>query len=204
MKTKTKTNFKRYTCNQTNVFLSAKKSEFYQFSATTSTLKGVLPNENVDGNLPWSTLTDRFAQISLVPHDVGVSGDCFFKSVSHQLYETAQLHYEFRMSGVAHFNNHPELYIESISNNNWANYVQQMSNPCTWCDNIIIQAVANASNCVIHITESVVNKPQGTIITPIFQDKCSRVIFIGYINELHYVSTMQSELHMLIIFPGDL
>ena len=65
--------------------MSARKSEFCQLSATTSTLKGgVLPNENVNGNLPWTTLTDRLSQIGLVPHDVGGSGDCFFKSVSHQ------------------------------------------------------------------------------------------------------------------------
>lgn len=171
--------------------MPAAKSEFCQSSATTLTLKGgVLPDENVNGNLPWSTLTDRLSQISLVPHDVGGSGDCFFKSVSHQLYGTAQLHYEIRMSGIAHLNNHPELYIESISNNNWANYVKQMSNQGTWCDNIIIQAVANANNCVIHITESDINKPQGTIITPIFHDQRYRVIFIGYIN---YVSTLPDK-----------
>ena len=71
------------------------------------------------------------------------------------------------MSVIAHLNNHPELYMGSISNNNQANHTQQMSNPGTQCDNIIIQAVANAYNCVIHITKSDVNKPQGTIITSI-------------------------------------
>ena len=57
-----------------------------------------------------------------------------------------------------------------------------MSNPGTWCDNIIIQAVANANNCVIHITESDINKPEGTTITPVSHDQQPRVIFIGYIN----------------------
>jgi len=123
--------------------LFARKSDCYQFSATSSTLKGgVLPNENVDSNLPWTTLTDRLAQISLVPYDVG-NGDCFFTSISHQLYETLQLYYEIRMSGIAHLNNHSEIYIESISSNKWANYVQQISNPGTWCDNIIVQAVVH-------------------------------------------------------------
>jgi len=41
-----------------------------------------------------------------------------------------------------------------------------MSNAGTWCDNVIIQAVANSNNCVIHITESDLNKPGGTIIYP--------------------------------------
>ena len=65
-----------------------------------------------------------------------------------------------------------------------------MSTPGTWCENLIIQAVANAYNCVVHITESDINKPHGTIITPILQEGRSNTIFIGYINELHYVSTI--------------
>ena len=78
--------------------MSARKSESCQLSATTSTLKGrVLPNKNVSGNLPWTTLTGRLAQTSLVPHDAGGSGACFLKSVSYKLYETAQLHYEIWM-----------------------------------------------------------------------------------------------------------
>ena len=89
-----------------------------------------------------------------MPHDSGGNGDCFFKSVSHQLYKTADLHFEIRKAGIQHLNNHPEYFIESISDNNWQSYIQQMSTSGTWCDNIIIQAVSNAFNCVIHITES--------------------------------------------------
>ena len=50
--------------------------------------------------------------------------------------------------------------------------------------------MANAHNCVIHITQSDIDKPQGTVITPVFPDQHPRVIFIGYINDLHYVSTV--------------
>ena len=50
--------------------------------------------------------------------------------------------------------------------------------------------MANAHNCVIQITEPHINKPQGTIITPVFPDQQPKVIFIGYINDLHYVSTV--------------
>ena len=44
----------------------------------------------------WNCLSQRLAQIDLIPHDVGGSGDCFFKLVSHQLYGTADLHVEVR------------------------------------------------------------------------------------------------------------
>ena len=84
----------------------------------------------------------------------------------------------------------PDIYIEFLSDNSWENYIQQMSTPGIWCDNIIIQAVANGHNFIIHITESDVNKQRGTRITMIFSEGRPHAIFIGYINELHYVSTI--------------
>ena len=63
------------------------------------------------------------------------------------------------MAGISHLHNHPELYIESISDDSWENYIRQMSLPGTWCDHLIIQAVANALNCVIHIIDSNANRP---------------------------------------------
>ena len=65
-----------------------------------------------------------------------------------------------------------------------------MSIPGTWCDHLIIQAVDNAFNCVIHITGSNANLLQATIITPALQQEIQQTIFIGYINDLHYVSTV--------------
>jgi len=94
------------------------------------------------------------------------------------------------MAGISHLRNHPELYIESISDDSWDNYIRQMSLPGTWCDHLIIQAVANALNCVIHIIDSNANSPQATIITPVLQQGTQQRIFIGYINHLHYVSTV--------------
>ena len=177
-----------------SVPLPALKSQLHVNSTIMSTLKGgVFPDENVRGTLPWGHLSDKLKHISLMPYDVGGSGDCFFRSVSHQLYGTADLHFQIRLSGIAHLNNHPELYVESIVGDTWENYVKQMSNSGTWCDNVIIQAVANSHNCVIHITESDFNKPDGTIIYPASttnQEKKQTVIFIGYINGLHYVSTV--------------
>lgn len=65
-----------------------------------------------------------------------------------------------------------------------------MSLPGTGCDHLIIQAVASALNCVIHIVDSNANSPQATIITPVVQQGTQQTIFIGYINHLHYVSTV--------------
>ena len=68
-----------------------------------------------------------------------------------------------------------------------------MSTAGTWCDNIIIQAVFNAFNCIIHITESDTNKPDGTVITPVLCQEQPKAIFIRYINELYYVSSVPDK-----------
>lgn len=68
-----------------------------------------MPPAKDNCNLPWACLNERLSCIRLIPYDAGGSGDCFFRSVSHQLYKTAELHFEIRMAGINHLNNHPEL-----------------------------------------------------------------------------------------------
>ena len=65
-----------------------------------------------------------------------------------------------------------------------------MSKQGTRCHNIIMQAVANAYNCVIDITEYNIDSPDGGFLTPVADQEGRKTIFIGYINELHYVSTV--------------
>ena len=54
-----------------------------------------------------------------MPYDFGRSGDCFFKSVLHQLYGTLELDFQILMAEIGHLNDNPQLYIESISKNCW-------------------------------------------------------------------------------------
>ena len=65
-----------------------------------SSLQGGMHHNTADSL--WNCLSQRLAQIGLIPHDVEGSGDCFFKSVSHQLYGTADLHVEVCMAGITH------------------------------------------------------------------------------------------------------
>lgn len=77
-----------------------------------------------------------------------------------------------------------------MSENSWKSYLQRVVTPGTWCNNIIIQAVANQRNCVIHIIESRLSCTQGSTITPSTTDQNAKVLFVGYIEDLHYVSTI--------------
>ncbi|EDO37014.1 predicted protein [Nematostella vectensis] len=140
--------------------------------------------------MPWNILVNKLPLFGLLPLDCGGQGSCFFKSCAHQLYGNHEFHNDVRLAGIDHLHRCPELYIESFPGNSWEAYIEEMSIQDTWCDNIIIQAMANAFNCVIHITDST-ESSLATLINPFVNYHLqNRTIFLGYINDLHYVSTV--------------
>jgi len=130
----------------------------------------------------------RLHRYGLRPLEVGGGGDCFFKSVSHQLYGDPSHHLDIRATGVKYLNENPEWFIESNVEASWLQYVTDMSCAGTWADNIIIQAVADAMNLKIHIIESDDNFRNMTLVEPANTIE-NTSIFIGHIGQMHYVST---------------
>lgn len=136
-------------------------------------------------------LTTRLHRHGLRPLDVGGGGDCFFRAVAHQLYGETNFHLNIRALGVDYLREHPERFIESNSENSWLQYLANMSQQGTWCDNLIIQALADKLNIRIHITESNPLFAEITVIEPVHLTNDTQTIHIGHIDELHYVSTVQ-------------
>ena len=95
-------------------------------------------------------LKRKLRPIGLLPCDVGGSGDCFFRALSHQMFGNPDKHMLVRDCGITHMNNDPQLYREHITNMEFNAYIAQMSARGTWYDHILIMAVANASHCIIH------------------------------------------------------
>lgn len=93
----------------------------------------------------------------------------FFRALSHQLYGTAAYHLQVRAVGIEHLRNHPEHFIESNVEYSWLQYLNNMSRQGTWCDSLIIQAVASALNCTIYITESAENFAESNVILLLIQ-----------------------------------
>ena len=85
----------------------------------------------------------------------------------------------------------PDQFIESNIKHSWQDYLQRMSNQGTWADAIIIQAVANSLNLSIHITESNPAFSPLTLVEPINVTPDSLRIYIGHVDEIHYVSTSE-------------
>ena len=59
----------------------------------------------------------------------------------------------------------------------------------TWADGIIIQAVVDNLNLKIHITESHPNFAEFTVVEAATPQQQLRTIYIGDLDEFHYVST---------------
>ena len=87
----------------------------------------------------------------------------------------------------------PEQFIESNTEHSWQDYLQRMSNQGTWADAIIIQAVANCLNLSIHIIESNPAFSPVTVVEPMNATDVSLRIYIGYVDEIHYVSTSEMQ-----------
>ena len=144
------------------------------------------------GNDNHAILSTRLQELGLHPFDVGGAGDCFFRAVSHQYYNTADLHRRVRLCAITHMRDNQDLYSHTVSGlgHEWETYLHRMSMSGTWSDNIIVQAVANSLSIVIYIVHAFHQSPEPIIINPVSQIR-EQVIVLGFIPEVHYVSTIR-------------
>ena len=139
---------------------------------------------------PICLLEQRFYLLGMRPLDVGGEGNCLSRAVSHQLYGHPDLHFDIRISGVEYMRENPERFIESKSENSWCEYLGSMSRKGTWADGLIIQAIADKHNLRIHMIESNPNFTEFTVVQAVNPVGELRVIYIGHLNEYHYVSSL--------------
>ena len=136
-------------------------------------------------------LTNRLRELDLAPFDCGGNGDCFFRSVSHQIFGSAVNHLAVRLAGVEYLRNHPEEFIQFLAGQSWSDYLNDVCREGTWCDALIVQAVANAYNLRINIVESALGFCEETVVDSRYTwDEMRSSIVIGHIDEHHYVSTI--------------
>jgi len=68
----------------------------------------------------------RLLELDRLPVNVLGAGNCFFRALSCQLYNTHEYFY-ICFLGVQHLLHNPELYIESNYEPSWQNYVNNMA-----------------------------------------------------------------------------
>ena len=135
-------------------------------------------------------LQQRLRCFQLRPFDVGGDGDCFFRAVSHHLYADPERHFEVRMAGIAYMRDNPERFIESNTEISWLEYLNNMSMQGTWGDAMIIQAVADQLKLKITIAETHEGFREYRIIQPVSSTQQLTHVYLGHIDEYHYVSTL--------------
>lgn len=135
----------------------------------------------------------RLSGLNRTAVDVGGDGDCFFRAVSHQLNGSPDNHSHIRSLGVQYLLQNPEQFIESNTDHSWQDYLNNMPCQGTWADAIIIQAVANCLNLLIHIAESFETFAPVTVVQPVNVTGENTIIYIGHISETHYVSTVETR-----------
>ena len=97
---------------------------FMQNHSSTMQLTSPISSENL--------MQSRLGKHGLQSMDVSGAGDCFFRSVSHQLYGNSNHH--IRTAGVQFMRDNPERFIESNTENSWLRYLNNMSIQGTWAD----------------------------------------------------------------------
>ena len=97
-----------------------------------------------------------------------------------------------RSAGVNYIQLHPEQFIESIANDCWLDYINKMSTQGTWCDGLIAHAVSDALKYKIEIIESADGFADRPVIHRVNPKETLTTIFIGNLDEFHYVSTLKS------------
>ena len=154
--------------------------------ATAENTSAVKELSSSDPNL---VLECRMIRYRLTSLDVGGGGNCFFKSVSHELCGDSSHHLEFRATGLRYLTDNPERFIEGNTETSWLQYLSRMSMQGTWADIIVIQAVADAMNLKTYIIESNENFRDVTIVEPASTVENPQTIYIGHIGRGHYDSS---------------
>ena len=72
-------------------------------------------------------MQSRLGELGLQSTDVDGAVDCFFRSVSHQLYGNSSHHMHIRTAGVQFMRDNPERFIESNTENSWLHGLMHLS-----------------------------------------------------------------------------
>ena len=120
------------TCFKSQLAILAKCKKSFALSSGINPVNehpsDIIASGSADSYSDYNCLITRLSDKGLQAVEVGGSGDCFFRSFSHQYYGTAQTHLEVCQAGIAHLQKHPELFIEFalVNFDSWQTYLKRM------------------------------------------------------------------------------
>lgn len=130
-------------------------------------------------------LSNRLEVYNFVENKVQGDGNCQFRALSDQLYQTSEHHRIVRKKVVNQLKSHREKY-EGYVPMDYDDYLKKMSKSGEWGDHVTLQAAADSHGVKILVITSF--KDTSYIeIQPDIQ-KSKRVIFLSFWAEVHYNS----------------
>ncbi|XP_019430648.1 PREDICTED: uncharacterized protein LOC109337982 isoform X2 [Lupinus angustifolius] len=147
-------------------------------------INGEIPSTD-EATSDHQRLLDRLQLYDFVEHMVQGDGNCQFRALSDQLYNTPDHHKFVRRQVVNQLKSHPEIY-EGYVPMEYSDYLEKMSKSGEWGDHVTLQAAADSYGVRIFVMTSF----KGTCcieILPHFE-KPKGVIFLSFWAEVHYNS----------------
>ncbi|KAK7267705.1 hypothetical protein RIF29_20383 [Crotalaria pallida] len=130
-------------------------------------------------------LLDRLRLYDFVEHTVQGDGNCQFRALSDQLYNTPDNHKFVRRQVVNQLKSQPEIY-EGYVPMEYSDYLEKMSKSGEWGDHVTLQAAADSYGVKIFVMTSFKDTCSIEIL-PRFE-KPKGVIFLSFWAEVHYNS----------------
>ena len=120
-------------------------------------------------------------------NEVGADGNCQFRAIADQLYDSPDRYKEVRADIVEHLRSNVSLYSGFVHDIQYDAYIEDMRRDRTWGDHVTLQAASNVYGLEIQLYTSY-DEDWERVIVPTDGGNIRRVIQLSFYPELHYNS----------------
>ncbi|CRG99442.1 OTU-like cysteine protease, putative [Plasmodium relictum] len=121
-------------------------------------------------------------EIIQVPGD----GNCLFRSISFNLFEKQKYHMYVRRRCAEHMLNFKDEYSIYFEDNNFYEYIKNMSKNGYWGDELCIKAAADAFDCIVYIITSTSENWYLKYESKYKNNNLKKYVFLAYSSPVHY------------------
>ncbi|XVF46294.1 hypothetical protein PTKIN_Ptkin03bG0016400 [Pterospermum kingtungense] len=147
-------------------------------------INGEIPSVD-EATLDHQRLLERLQVYNLVELKVEGDGNCQFRALSHQIYQTPEHHESVRQQVVNQLKSNPDMY-EGYVPMAYGDYLEKMSKSGEWGDHVTLQAAADSYGVKMFVITSFKDTCSIEILPNV--QKSKRVILLSFWAEVHYNS----------------
>uniref|UniRef100_A0A061RL72 Otu-like cysteine protease domain-containing n=1 Tax=Tetraselmis sp. GSL018 TaxID=582737 RepID=A0A061RL72_9CHLO len=143
------------------------------------------PSQRTGSRTRRGFLAERLSRLGLQEVEQVGDGNCQFRAISHQLYDTPSWHVLVRRKVVAQMKQDSDYYRGFLAEE-FESYAEEMSRTGTWGDELTLRAAADCLGITIHVVTS---DPENWYI--VYEPKerlLEKEAFLSYIAPIHFNS----------------